>query len=70
LDRIDKVLLILPILPALDLLSTLFSLGFGGEEIGVLARPVLEKYGPYGLVVLAASASFIFFRFHASGCTH
>jgi hypothetical protein len=33
---------------------------FGGEEIGILARPVLQNYGPYGLVALAASASVIF----------
>jgi hypothetical protein len=60
LDRIDKVLLILPFLPTADLSSTLFSLNFGGEEVGILARPVLQNYGPYGLVMLAISASVIF----------
>lgn len=60
LDRIDKVLLILPLLPVADLLSTLFSLGFGGEEIGILARPTLMRFGPVGLVMLAVSASAIF----------
>lgn len=60
MDRIDKVLLVLPILPGADLLSTLSSLGFGGEEIGILARPILEQYGEYGLVMLTISASIIF----------
>lgn len=63
MDRIDKVLFILPLLPVADLLSTLFSLSFGGEEVGILARPVLEHFGPYGLVMLAASASAIFLVF-------
>ena len=60
MDRVDKVLLVLPLLPAFDLLSTLFSLGRGGQEVGVLARPVLEQYGAFGLFPLAASASVIF----------
>jgi len=60
-DRIDKALLVLPLLPLADLLSTLFALGFGGEEVGILARLALEQYGVYGLILLAASASLIFF---------
>jgi len=60
MDRIDKVLLILPVLPVADLSSTLFSLNFGGEEVGILARPILENYGPLGLVLLSASASLMF----------
>jgi len=61
MDRVDKVLLVLPLLPALDLLSTLFSLSLGGgEEVGILARPMLENYGAYGLVMLAALASIMF----------
>ena len=60
LDRIDKVLLVLPILPFMDLLSTLYSLSFGGEEVGILARPILANYGPYGLFALAISGSIIF----------
>jgi len=63
LDRVDKALLVFPLLPAADLLSTLFSLRYGGEEIGVLARPVLEHYGAYGLIPLAVSASAIFLVF-------
>jgi hypothetical protein len=63
MDRIDKVLLLLPLLPAADLLSTLFSLSLGGQEVGVLARPILEHYGPSGLVMLAAFASTIFLFF-------
>jgi len=63
LDRIDKVLLILPLLPVADLSSTLFSLNFGGEEVGILARPILERYGAYGLVMLATSASIMLLGF-------
>jgi hypothetical protein len=54
---------VLPLLPAADLLSTLFSLRYGGEEVGILARPVLEQYGVYGLIPLAVSASAIFLVF-------
>ncbi len=63
MDRIDKVLLILPFLPAADLLSTLFSLSLGGQEVGVLARPILEHYGSSGLVMLATFASTVFLVF-------
>ena len=63
LDRVDKVLLLMPLLPLMDLASTLFSLGFGGEEIGVLARPILQQFGPSGLIVLAATASLLFLAF-------
>jgi len=63
LDRIDKVLLVFPLLPVADLLSTLFALSFGGEEVGILARPVLLNYGIFGLVMLATSASIMFLFF-------
>jgi len=63
LDRIDKVLLVLPFLPAADLLSTLFSLRYGGQEVGILARSILEQHGAFGLVPLAVSASAIFLVF-------
>jgi hypothetical protein len=63
---VDKVLLLLPLLPLMDLVSTLFSLRFGGQEIGVLARPMLEQYGPSGLVALAATASLMFLAFMAT----
>jgi hypothetical protein len=63
LDRVDKALLVLPLLPAADLLSTLFSLRYGGQEVGILARPILEQYGVYGLIPLAVSASAIFLVF-------
>ncbi len=62
-DRVDKALLVLPLLPAADLLSTLLSLQYGGEEIGILARPVLEQFGVCGLIPLAISASAIFLVF-------
>jgi hypothetical protein len=63
MDRVDKALLILPLLPLFDLVSTLFSLSLGGVEVGFLARPILQQYGPVGLVFLSASASMIFFAF-------
>lgn len=63
MDRIDKVLLILPFLPVADLLSTLFSLSLGGQEVGILARPILEHYGSSGLVFLAVFASAVFLVF-------
>jgi len=63
LDRIDRVLLILPLLPVADLSSTLFALSFGGEEVGILARPILENFGAYGLAMLSTSAAFMFFVF-------
>lgn len=50
----------------MDLVSTLFSLRFGGQEVGVLARPMLEQHGPSGLVVLAATASLLFLAFMAT----
>jgi hypothetical protein len=62
-DRVDKVLLVLPLLPAADLVSTVSSLRFGGEEIGILARPILQHYGIYGLVMLTISASIMFLVF-------
>lgn len=61
MDRVDKILLVLPFLPVADLLSTLFSLTRGAQEVGILARPILELYGSYGLIMLAASASIVFF---------
>jgi len=63
LDRIDKALLIMPLLPVADLLSTLFSLSLGGEEVGIFARLMLENYGTNGLVILATSASVVFLVF-------
>ena len=63
MDRVDKALLILPLLPLFDLVSTLFSLSLGGTEVGFLARPILQQYGHIGLVFLAVSASLIFFVF-------
>jgi len=56
LDRIDKVLFILPFIPLVDMGSTLFLLTFGGKETGPLARPVYERYGQIGLVALAILA--------------
>lgn len=63
MDKIDKVLLVLPFLPLTDLLSTLFSLSLGGQEVGILARPILEHFGPTGLVFLAVFASAVFLVF-------
>lgn len=63
MDSIDKALLLLPMLPAADLMSTLFSLRLGGEEIGILARPMLQNYGPWGLLIVSFSASMTFLAF-------
>jgi hypothetical protein len=63
MDRVDKALLVLPVLPLFDLVSTLFSLSLGGAEVGFLARPILQQYGPVGLVFLAVSASLVFLAF-------
>ena len=63
MDSVDKALLILPVLPLFDLVSTLFSMSLGGVEVGFLARPILEHYGSVGLVFLSASASMIFLAF-------
>ena len=43
LDRIDKVLFILPFLTLADTVSTEFSLMFGGMEGGLIAGPVYEQ---------------------------
>ena len=58
LDRIDKVLFILPFIPLVDVVSTLFLLTFGGKESGPLAGPVYERYGQFGLVALSIFAFF------------
>jgi len=61
LDRIDKVLFILPFIPLVDAASTLFLLTFGGKESGILAEPVYERYGQFGLVALSIFAFFALF---------
>jgi len=63
LDRIDKVLFILPFLTLADMVSTEFSLMFGGMEGGPIARPVYEQYGQLGLIALT-----IFSFFASLGC--
>ena len=63
LDRIDKVLFILPFLTLADTVSTEFSLMFGGIEGGPIAGPVYEQYGQLGLVALT-----IFSFFASLGC--
>jgi len=63
LDRIDKVLFILPFMTLADTVSTEFALMFGGMEDGPIAGPVYERYGQFGLVVLT-----IFSFFASLGC--
>jgi len=63
LDRIDKVLLILPFMTLADTVSTQFSFAFGGREGGPIARPVYEQYGETGLLALS-----IFAFFASLGC--
>ena len=59
LDRIDKVLFILPFLTLADTVSTEFSLMFGGMEGGPIAGPVYEQYGHLGLIALTIFAFFV-----------
>jgi len=59
LDRIDKVLFILPFLTLGDEVSTEFSLMFGGMEGGPIAGPVYEHYGQLGLIALTIFAFFV-----------
>jgi hypothetical protein len=63
LDRIDKILFILPFLTLADTVSTEFSLMFGGMEGGPIAGPVYEQYGQPGLIALT-----IFSLFVSLGC--
>jgi len=57
LDRIDKVLFILPFITLADTVSTEFSLMFGGMEGGPIAGPVYEQYGQLGLIARQSSHS-------------
>jgi len=59
LDRIDKVLFILPFIALADTVSTEFALMFGGMEGGPIAKPVYEQYGQPGLIVLTIFAFFV-----------
>ncbi|MDH5386625.1 MAG: hypothetical protein OEY18_18140 [Candidatus Aminicenantes bacterium] len=59
LDRIDKVLFILPFLTLADMVSTEFSLMFGGMEGGPIAGPVYEQYGQLGLIALTIFSFFV-----------
>jgi len=56
LDRIDKILFILPFLTLADTVSTKFSLMFGGMEGGPIAGPVYEQYGQLGLIAITIFA--------------
>ena len=59
LDRIDKILFILPFIPLADMVSTEFSLMFGGMEGGPIAGPVYEQYGQPGLIALTIFSFFV-----------
>jgi hypothetical protein len=63
LERIDKVLFILPFMTLADTVSTEFSIMFGGKEGGPIAGPVYEQYGQPGLIALT-----IFSFFASFGC--
>ena len=60
-DRIDKVLFILPFLSLADTVSTEFSLMFGGTEGGPIAGPVYEQFGYLGLIALTIFAFLVSF---------
>ena len=53
------ILFILPFIPLADMVSTQYSLAFGGKEGGLLARPVYERYGELGLVSLSIFTFFV-----------
>jgi hypothetical protein len=59
LDRIDKILFILPFLTLADEVSTEFSLMFGGIEGGPIAGPVYEQHGQLGLIALTIFSFFV-----------
>ena len=59
LDRIDKVLFILPFTTLADEASTEFALMFGGMEGGPIAGPVYEQYGQLGLIALTIFSFFV-----------
>ena len=59
LDRIDKVLFILPFLTLADTVSTEISLMFGSMEGGPIAGPVYEQYGQPGLMALTIFSFFV-----------
>jgi len=63
LDRIDKILFILPFLTLADMVSTEFALMFGGREGGPIAGPFYRQYGQLGLLALT-----IFSFFASLGC--
>lgn len=63
MDRIDKIVFILPFITLADMASTEYSLAFGGKEGGILAKPIYEQYGKPGLVVLSIFTFFAFLVF-------
>lgn len=62
MDRIEKALFILPCISLFDIVAILFSLNFGGEEVGIIADPIYQVYGELGLLGWAV---FLFFLFIA-----
>ena len=55
MDSIEKVLLIFPFMPLVDLLSTFVSFAYGGQEVGFLAKPIYDAYGILGLIAWAVA---------------
>lgn len=62
LDQIEKALFILPAIPLLDIVAVFFSLSLGGQQVGIAAGPIYERYHELGLV---AWSSFLFIIFLA-----
>ncbi len=60
LDRIEKSLSVLPVIPLLDIVAVFFSLSLGGEQVGILAGPIYERYRELGLVAWSALLFLIF----------
>ena len=59
MDRIGKILFILPFISPIDLISTLISFRLGGKEGGIIGKPLYELFREPGLIVWSC----IFFLF-------
>lgn len=49
LKRLEKALFFLLFIPLFDLISTLFSLSFGGQEVGIIGKLIYDMFGERGL---------------------
>lgn len=59
--RLRKIILIFPILPIVDLLSTFFAFSYGATEGGPWAKLIFDLFGSVGLIFYAVMLSLILF---------